>query len=243
MDRFDAAKTLIEEFLDLPETPKKRAGKGTGIPIDWTLGERLFVEGELVGTAEQTKRVYPSFSEIGRRLSTTKENVQGRSRRYNWPQLREEFQKANSVVSGMAEDSPVKYGKTNSRKRSRRSAEQILLEYVDHFSDAVRLKTVRFDTINDLDKALRLLAFVRGQHESTKTVRHVMSLETMSQRHSAHRDHMKATLDDGVAGVLTSEGQAIDVTGVVIEEHGQLSAHVPAPVDAWQMAELRASDT
>lgn len=243
MEAFETGVGLLREFLSIPSPPSKFAKKKREIPIDWELGEKLYIEGELQGDAEHTIRVYPSYSQLARRIGTSKENVQNRIMRYKWREKREEYRIANSVVDGITPNARVQIPEKTSRKRSRRSAEQILLEYLDHFSEAVRLKQVRFDTVADLDKAVRLLAFVRGQHESTKTVRHVVSLDTMQARHREHRAHLTQQLDDNVAGVLTTEGVDVEVQGELVSETiVDVHAHL-IESSRWEEAERRASAT
>jgi hypothetical protein len=96
------------------------------------------------------------------------------------------------------------------RRLKTRDAESVLVAYIDLFADAVEKRTLRHDTIADLDKAIRLLAYVRGQAESTKAVHVSISLDAMQQRHREYRAHVIDVVDDEVAGVIGAGSGSAD---------------------------------
>jgi len=188
-----------------PAVRRGRPKGGFNAAIDWTLAERLYVEGELTDHQDGTRRIFPSVSTIARRSGTSKANLLARAARYKWAIKRREF---NSVTSDEREvtsaeahvDRPAK-----PRKKSTPSPEEILTEYIGQFADAVEKGMCRLDTVADLDRAVRLLAFVRGQAESVSQVRQTISLEVMQEKHSRSREYVRAHVNDAVAGVI---GQA-----------------------------------
>lgn len=189
-----------------PVPKPKKSGKGIqGVRnpnINWGLAEKLYVEGELIGEAEHTRRIYPPISEIARRAGTTKSNINGRTYRYEWPRKRREFQAAHAIAPAFTRGTKTDSHDPTPRKLARRDPETVLRAYIDLFADAVEKKTLKHDSVADLDKAVRLLAFVRGQAESTKHVHVSVSLEAMQARHRELRQLVAARVDDDVAGVI-----------------------------------------
>jgi hypothetical protein len=166
-----------------------------------------------------------------------------RARRYGWGEKRRAFAAETGVVLGRVPD--VTLAKDGSGqvvtagKRSRRDAEAILTAYIDLYADAVAKKRVRYDSIGDLEKAVRLLAFVRGQAESIKQTHTTVSLEIMQARHKAARAYVGGTVDDSVAGVL-GRGTPAAVDAEFTEEAEAVpedeSGSTPAELvddDAW----------
>lgn len=200
----EADKAILDAFrVDDPLLHHVKSGGRKGNPnIDWDLAERLYVEGELVGENEKCERLYLSNAAIASRAGTTKGNVEQRIVRYQWREKRRIFQTANAVVrSGRPDIVDGAEGPT-SRGPLKRDAEAVLRAYLDQFAEAVEHKRVRYDTIADFERAVRLLAFVRGQAESTKHTHVTVSLEVMAARHKAMRATVDAHMDDEVAGVI-----------------------------------------
>jgi hypothetical protein len=218
---------MSELQWDEVEIPKpKKSGKGVANPnIQWPLAEKLYVEGELVGEAEHTRRVYPSLKDIAQRVGTSKSNLNQRSWRYNWSDKRRSFQAENAIVPAFTQGNKLPAVDFVPRKLAKRDPESVLRAYIDLFAEAVEKRTVRYDTIADLDKAIRLLAFVRGQAESTKHVHVSVSLEAMQARHRELRQLVASRVDDDVAGVLGCGEPMVALSGV---EEGEVD-----DPDAW----------
>jgi len=208
-----------------PSHPGGRPGGRFNPNIDWLLAEKLFVEGELVGEAEHVERVYSSARVIAKRVGTTKENIHQRVMRYNWREKRRLFQYANGVISADRPDVVDSNGQPVARRAPRRDPEAILLAYVELFAEAVERRTIRYDSIADLDKAIRLLAYVRGQAESSKHVHVSVSLEAMQKRHRELRAHVATRVDDDVAGVIGG-GAVLDAVGEAIADEDAAEAQV-----------------
>jgi hypothetical protein len=203
--------------LDDEEQPKPPRKRVKGKPrrhdpnINWALAERLYVEGELVGEGDHCRRVYPRLADIARRAGTTPSNLTQRAWRYYWRDRKIQFQVANSIVPVVNKSEERTEPPPKPARPLRRDPETVLRAYIDLMADAVEKGTIRHDSIVDLDKAIRLLAFVRGQAEHRSEVRAVMSLELIAQRHRAFRERVTTRLDNEVAGVLGGGSSAADV--------------------------------
>lgn len=194
------------------ETPSKKPRGRFNPNIQWELAERLYVEGSLHGG----KRVYPSLVEIATVAGTTSGNVFQRAKRHNWKTMREKFATDNPDTPESVSASTSLSAEVKPAKSSRRNAEEILLDYLDLFDRCVRRGAVRSDALADLDKAVRLLAFVRGQADQ-RTEKHVtVTLQSLQDKHSAYRARV-APIGDEVAGVI-SGADAIDTLGEAVGE-------------------------
>jgi hypothetical protein len=216
------------DWEDPPAKKKHAGGRPKGrfdASIDWATAEKIFVEGEIVDGV----RLFPTQTAIARRTGTTIANFSARVLRYNWKEKKRKFLLSLTDIPAAAGfeslPQPPPQDLENPRKRSRRSPEKILEAYIEAFAKAVDSGDVRHDSVADLDKAVRLLAFVRGQADSTKQVHHTVTLDVMQQRHKALRTSL-ASADDVTAGVLgqgvpgayESDGEAIDTEGVPVDE-------------------------
>lgn len=107
---------------------------------------------------------------------------------------------------------------SGARPTSGSSAETILLRFIDKWEERVQNPHFNLVTlsVNDLDKAVRLLAFVRGQADSIKQTHTTISLEVMQERHKGMRMKAVRQLDDDVAGVL-GKGDTFDTEGVTVK--------------------------
>lgn len=216
--------------------PKGKNGRAN-LSINWPLAEKLYVEGELVGEAEHTKRVYPRIADIARRAGTSLSNLNQHSWRYNWTEKRLTFQRDNAIVPAYAVGGQALADAAIPRRLARRDPEGILVAYIELFAEAVEKRSVRFDTIADLDKAIRLLAFVRGQADSTKHVHVSVTLEAMQKRHRELRAHVQNVVDDDVAGVLGAGSPLGDALGPADDDEGEGEAWDADPNEGAQAAE------
>jgi AcrR family transcriptional regulator len=203
--RFDGGRAAAQPcgMQSAPQESRRPTGRprgGFSADIDWERAQGLFAGGEL------------SLSEIAARVGTSKQNLHKHAKRFGWIERREAARRRDSSA-------PAKLMALESRERSApagetppsRSIEAILGAYIDLFADAVEKGNIRHDTLADLERAVRLLQFVRGQAESIKSTHTTISLERMQIRHRELRDLMAATLDDEVAGVI-GIAESIDTT-------------------------------
>ena len=224
-------------------TPKHAGGRPKGgfqAGIDWELAERLYVEGKLDG---DTRR-WLTRKEIADAAGTTPGNIDQRSRRYGWPDKKLIYRVANgfeevaTVRESIAQvpasdivqppaDKPRKPG-----GKAKHEPLAILDVYIAQFAAAIEKRRVRFDTIADFERAVRLRAFVMGQAESIKQTHTTVSLEIMQARHKQARAYVATTVDDAVAGVLGCHvPAAIDAEFVEVSPEHEGTPE-PAPVSA-----------
>jgi hypothetical protein len=216
--------------------------------INWALAERLYVEGELVGDAEHCRRVYPRLADIARRSGTTPSNLTQHAWRFYWRDKKTAFQVANSIIPVVNKSEEPPPPPPKPARPLRRDPETVLRAYIDLMAEAVEKRTIRHDSIVDLDKAIRLLAFVRGQAEHRSEVRAVVSLDVIAQRHRQFRDRVATRFDNEVAGVLGGGSPSADVAAdageheddapwAAIDAEGEAVADVE-PADAPDPFEL-----
>jgi hypothetical protein len=199
----EADQATLDAFAVDPLVPRPRtSGRKTNPLINWELAEKLYVEGELVGEGEHCERLYSSIAAISARVGTSKGNLDQHISRYRWREKRRLFQSVSGVVRTGRPDIVDGLDGPKSRAPVKRDAEAVLRAYLDQFAEAVEKRSVRYDTIADFERAVRLLAFVRGQAESTRHTHVTVSLEVMAARHKAMRATVDAHMDDEVAGVI-----------------------------------------
>lgn len=181
--------------------PRTSGRRGRFNPnIDWELGKHLFSKGELLRREGglPPKTVYPSFAEIASRIGCTKQNVQKYADRHNWVEARQNF------VHKVEE----KLDEVTAESRARLVAEPLAIvdSYINRFFAALGEGKVRTDAAADLDKMVRLRAFLTEREREKSEQKQVISLEDMQAKHRA----MRATLqrvdeDEAIAGVLSGE--------------------------------------
>jgi hypothetical protein len=217
-----------------PSTQKTSVGRPKGghdTKIDWRLAERLYVEGEL---DENGVRRYPMRKVIAERAKTTGSNLDQRARRYEWPAKKALFQAQNDItiadspdvarqrIPDSANPLETRAGNPIPGKRRRRDPLAVLDCYIGQFADAIARRRVRFDTIADFERAVRLRAFVLGQADSIKQTHVTVSLDIMQARHKEMRHRVNAQVDDAVAGVMgkgVPAAQDAEFTEVHAPEH------------------------
>ena len=194
-----------------PSSASPAAPRRTGRPrgrfnpdIDWDLARKLLDEGGL------------SLSEIATRVGTSKQNLHQHSKR--WANRQGDVVAAvprskRARAGGRPRPAPVAIedgGEApgrGSKPQVNGNAEVILRAYVELFADAIESKTIRHDSLADLDRAVRLLAYVRGQVESIKATHTTLSLEVLQRRHAEMRA-VAQDMDDAVAGVIGIEARS-----------------------------------
>lgn len=186
-----------------PSTPReanasKLGRRGRFDPaIDWELGKHLYVQGKVVprGGDLPPEVVFPSLAEIAKAINTTKQNLSMHVYRHNWPKLREEFQ---GKVEQKVEEAIV-----DSRARLIAEPLAIVDSYINKFVAALNSNRVRIDAAADLDKMVRLRAFLTERDREKSAQKQVVSLEDMQVTHKAVRARIaRVEAEEGLAGVL-----------------------------------------
>lgn len=165
------------------------------VPIDWALAEKLALEGETLPPLKEgdpPRLVWPSFSEIARRLGCHKTLVHLKARRNKWPERRKLFRERIEHALDVE--------RVDARVRALRSPLEIVDDYLALLDDAVRTKKVSVNAAADLDKVVRLRAHIVEREQKVGTQKEVLTLEQIQERYRRARAEPELD-DDEVAGV------------------------------------------
>ena len=146
-----------------------------------------------------------SYAAIGAELCCSKQAVKAYSVRHSWPQRRD--RDASAALDAMAGPAALSTGRADdgeapSPKDDRPDIEAILDRFIGQCAEAITAKAMRHDSIADLERAVRLLAFAKGQADSIRQTHTTISLSILQERHHAIRARVSETVDDAVAGVV-----------------------------------------
>lgn len=196
------------------EAVRGKVGRPRGRTQDgepWDRAEDLYVHGELVAAPNGPTTKYPSLREIARRCGLTPQGLHYRVRRFRWDERREQFRAA----AGAKVDDVL----AEVRAAGTKNVVEVLEAYLALFAEAVQQRKVRYDCVADFDRAVRLLAFVRGEAEQRKEMRHVLSLEELQRRHMDAR-RLAEHADPELAGVIGLPGDE----RVLVDERVEMAA-------------------
>lgn len=181
-------------------TPKSRPdGRPRGhvnTPIDWALGTRMFIQGTTVDGVLR----WPSFSFIADALNVNDATVANHAKKHRWLERKEKIRKELQD----SEDMDI----VNSRKNSTRSPLEVVEAIIDKFDAALRADELVLDDVTQLATAVKLRDYMIANAARPSTVNAELSLETLQERHRAHRRVEHEALSDESSGVLT-HGEAI----------------------------------
>lgn len=233
------AASETQDWVD-PKSKKRPRGRPVGSQrnIDWAKGEEMYVKGipdpeassinPSVRDVTDGPRRYPTMTKIAIALGVSLGSVQQKVARYDWPGKRAKYEAGEEVTIGESKSDDVTGSPTTEedaipRKKGAHDPEQTVIDFICWLDGRVRQGDTEPSLIVSLDKAVRLLAFVRGQSDSRKTVHHTVTLDVMQARHKQLReltvsvdDEVAGVLGQGVAGVL--EDEAIEVEGEEVVE-------------------------
>lgn len=204
---------------------RKRKYDLAAIELVYICGER---KTSVNGQVQQA--IFPTMKELADRAGCSHAYLKEFAASHNWVVKRDAYLQGKykpaigEPIDGLentADESDIDKA-AKAAKRKTADAETILLAFIEKFSVAVELNKVKCDSMADLERAIRLLAFVRGQAESTKHVKVTLSLDELSKKHSTYRANVRATVDDRVAGVLAQGDAIAQATTVVMREDGSV---------------------
>jgi hypothetical protein len=169
-----------------------------------------------------------SFGQIAKAIGVARQVVHRHAHREGWPAQRTARTEGGTPPVPVAERTPP----------GRRPVEEIVLAFIDRFAESLRAGRVRTDSVGDLDKAVRLLAFARGEADSRKETRTTLSLEVLQKRHLETRQIIE-TIGEEVTGVIHGGSEAYAVAeGDPTAPPLRLT--LPPPRQGWEAARLRA---
>lgn len=195
----------VEEHVEPPKPPKRGGGRPRGgfdAAIDWPRAEKLYIEGIAVPPAEGetvgTVR-WPSAGEIARIVGCSTQSIFNYASKHNWKERKENFQKR--VQQG------IDVARADSRVRALRRPSEILDDYLSLFDQALQDRKVRYDSMADFDKAVRLRLAVEERETATKNPNSELSLEQLQAKHHALRGSESTAVDDDEAAGVTHHGE------------------------------------
>lgn len=143
-------------------------------PVAWTEIDHLLVTGEL--TAEG--RVYPTTAELAERFNVSRQAIERyaklngvEGRRLSFAEKTERAQEDAAVAVDVARV-------VSSREKARLAVDL----YLDGFIDALRKGRVQTNSVDDLDKIVRILDRLDGGPDKVVEHQHSLTLETIQQR-------------------------------------------------------------
>ena len=183
--------TPLEVAATSPRAPGRPRG-GFAV-IDWDRGREMYAQGA-------------SLAVVGAALGCTRQSVHAFSRRHSWERGARSAVREADAPDGRRPDVRVvpllSLVEGGAPRVTRRSPEQILTDYLELFDKQLREGKVRADSAADLERCIRLLSHVRTEQAQSRAPTSEITLESMQRRHRELREHVRATVDDAICGVL-----------------------------------------
>ncbi len=191
-----------------PVSTGRSAGRPRGrfLPkyeVDWEFAESYYVQGMIIEEKGRGKsrieRRHPSFADVARKFKCSKAAVHYQAKKRSWRNKREQYNKfeAEAIQKKVAEARAISFSE----------GEAMIDRWIARFSDHLEKGDVRTDSIQDLDKAMRTKAFLRGQVESRIEVRETLSLSTLQDSHKETRARAEKDEEESAeasAGVIAA---------------------------------------
>ena len=220
------ASNTAEQHSDLPEEKKSKTGRNRGRPrgrndpsIDWDAVENAYVWGETIRQREDGSyvRAYPTFKQLGEKFKVAPSLVHYYAKKQKW------LDRRLSVIKQTREEFDALRSKSAARKTV--NALEVLEAWLVKFAKNVEEEKVRADSIQDLDKVVRLMAFIEGKGDSRVEHRVTITLEALQQRHAVIRARV-IEADGAVAGEIKPGEDERLLSGMEAEEEqGDQDAH------------------
>jgi hypothetical protein len=170
--------------------------------VDWEAVENDYVWGETLSQREDGSyvRKYPTFKQLGKKFGCAPSVVHYYAKRGNWADRR------LRAIKQTKEEFDAELAK--SRARSTADVVETMDRWIKGFDDKLRQGKVDTTSVVDLDKIVRLRAFVLGQGDSRTEVKVTVTLDMLQQRHQASRARLLDAVGP-VAGELPNEEAAV----------------------------------
>lgn len=217
MRAYEAAKTELTAGDAAPAMPRRSRPTHTR----WVDGERWYVDGE---TGPDGERVWLSMIEVGVKLGVSPGRVSQYAAQHSWRKKRDakwDIDIDAHIRSRTARPhvAPKSVTGVTPRTVGTSDGERILLIYLAQCEAAILAGRVKCDNMSDVDKALRALAFVRGEADSRREVHTTVSLDVLQSRHHEARARAERLAPDEVTGVLPDvEPHLLDAHGEAVDE-------------------------
>ncbi len=221
---WDKAEEIVVQN-DNEKPPKKKTGRDRGRPrgrndpsIDWEAIENAYVWGTTVKKREDGSyvREYPTFKSLGEKYKIAPSLVHYYAKRGKW------LDRRLSVIK----QTKAEFDQALAKSAARESVDA--LEVIDlwlrEFERNIKANKVRADNVNDLDKILRLKAFLEGKGDSRVEHKVTVTLEALQERHAAQRARVIEAHGEVAGEIEPGEDERL-LSGIEQEEHGDQDAH------------------
>lgn len=207
------------------QKPKQRAPfkKGSAIEreVSWDLLEDAYVWGEDVRQKADGsfERSYPRLKDLADRAGVSTSRVHQIAKKKGWISRREKVAQLTREEYEKLKQSDQERAKARARRTT--DALAVLEEWIAKFAEGLDAGTIKPASMSDLNIALRLRAFLKGEAESRSEQKIVHSLEELASRHLRIRS--RAALTDGELGGVLPPGAGEQATdGDTIEAEAEL---------------------
>jgi hypothetical protein len=202
-----------------PSVPRNKGGRprgGRAVGENWDEAEKLFIRGEIVTTKSGPAREYPSLRQIAQRTGVVLSSLHDRSKRLDWLGQRARYNDT------FGEELHQAAAKRDASKAI--DAVAVIDLFLEKVLEALKSGKFRVDSMADVDKAIRLRAFLLGDVESRKETRTAdVTLERLQQVFESHRQR-RAQLGD--TGGVVVEGQLEASRAVELDDDASPASEV-----------------
>jgi hypothetical protein len=201
----DAASPGTELVVPPPQYTPRQAGE----PVDTHALDLWLVHGEAVPIKNGTgfAIVYPSHSEICRRLGITRSELHAYAKEHDCDRRRAEVE---ARVRAKVDQKLVEL-RADAIAVTRERKLQIVDTYIEQFYDALRDGRVRTDSVQDFNTMIRLRSFLEGGADQRTELLGGLTLDDLRSRHAEFlRDRDGDTA--ATVGVVEAEIVAVEAT-------------------------------
>jgi transposase-like protein len=192
------------ESTALTAPPQQHPARTPGEPVDTSQMDRWLVHGETVPIrgASAEAVIYPSISEIARRLGVTRAEVVAYGREHDCERRRAEAEARvrARVDQKLIESRAERIAVTRERKI------EIVDHYIEAFYEALKDGRVRVDSIQDFNAMVRLRSFLEGGADQRSELLGGLSLDDLR---TSHAEFLRDRSADTAAMVGVSEAELV----------------------------------
>ena len=173
--------------------------------------DRLLVFGEVSMNDDGTSNtVYPTYRELAEKYGVAPSVIADYAKSHNtmhrrkYGEHRIEARRDEKIIEARATAEAITV------------AEMLALidEFLIKFREALKEGRVRTDSPADVNTLIRLKSFLEGGADSRQEIRHMLSLEVLSERHERYMRDLESSTP-AMAGVIDVRGEAVET------EHGK----------------------
>src|SRR3990167_6684714 len=173
--------------------------------------DRLLVFGEVSMNEDGTSNtVYPTYRELAEKYGVAASVIADYAKSHNtmhrrkYGEHRIEARRDEKIIEARATAEAITV------------AEMLALidEFLIKFREALKEGRVRTDSPADVNTLIRLKSFLEGGADSRQEIRHMLSLEVLSERHERYMRDLESSTP-AMAGIIDVRGEAVET------EHGK----------------------